>query len=211
MEVKRPMSMVLHILADRQNVVEWQLALKYMRTSPSYFFLESNGLVAYMETHPKSPTSVLVSPWNQYTRRNHIQIDQPWSAVMATSMFTATLTKTRIFTAAVTTLWVYVTLTWFEWVTVVMSANHHRFGSLWVAFFVVRVLVLGIGLHAVWHSWIPQCTSKGGCHIWVVWHQCWVSSVPPSHMYFGYFFSFPFMGLYSPRVVATQVETDFPM
>ena len=47
------MSTTLHILVDRQNVVGWQLALEYVRTTPTHYFLESGGRVAYMETHPK--------------------------------------------------------------------------------------------------------------------------------------------------------------
>ena len=43
----------LHILADQQNVVGWRLALKYMGTPMTHYFLESSGQVAYMETHPK--------------------------------------------------------------------------------------------------------------------------------------------------------------
>ena len=36
-------------------MVGWRLALEYMRTPPTHFFLESSGRAAYMETYPKLP------------------------------------------------------------------------------------------------------------------------------------------------------------
>ena len=104
-------------------------------------------------------------------------------------------------------------VTRFTWVTVAMSTqlgDRHRFGSLWVAFFVCRVWVLGIGLQAGCQSWLHNALARVGatcgwlgtrvgCH----WH-------PPGHLYFGHFLPFLLMGLYSPRVSATQPSTDFP-
>ena len=46
--------MILYIVADRRNGVVWQLVLNYMWTPPTLYYLESNGQVAYMETHPKN-------------------------------------------------------------------------------------------------------------------------------------------------------------
>ena len=46
------MSMALRILAYCQNVVGWQLALNYMRTPPTHYYLEYGGQVAYLETYP---------------------------------------------------------------------------------------------------------------------------------------------------------------
>ena len=53
--------MAPHILANHRNVVGWRFVLNYMQTSLTHYFLESSGRAAYMETHPKSPTSVMVS------------------------------------------------------------------------------------------------------------------------------------------------------
>jgi hypothetical protein len=36
-------STALHILGDHHIVVGWVLALKYMRTTPTHYFLESSG------------------------------------------------------------------------------------------------------------------------------------------------------------------------
>jgi hypothetical protein len=44
--------MVLRILADHHYVVVLHLVLNYMRIPPTYHYVESNGRVAYMETHP---------------------------------------------------------------------------------------------------------------------------------------------------------------
>ena len=46
-------SMAFHILASHKNVVGWQLMLNFMQTPPTHYYLDSNGWVAYMETHPK--------------------------------------------------------------------------------------------------------------------------------------------------------------
>ena len=46
------MCTALHILADCQNVIGWRLALNYMYTPPTYYYLESSGQAAYMETLP---------------------------------------------------------------------------------------------------------------------------------------------------------------
>ena len=48
------MSITIHVLVDCQNVVGWHLTLKYMRTPPTHYFVESSGRAAYMETHPYS-------------------------------------------------------------------------------------------------------------------------------------------------------------
>ena len=89
-----------------------------------------------------------------------------------------------------------------------------RFGSLWVAFFGCQVWVLGIRLQAGWRSWIvPRvatiCGWLGTCLGWLGTHVgChWL---PSGHFYFGHFLSFPLMGLYSPKVYATQAQPDFP-
>ena len=34
------------------TVVGWRLVLNYMQTLPTNYYLESNGQVAYMQTHP---------------------------------------------------------------------------------------------------------------------------------------------------------------
>ena len=52
----------LHILADRHNVVGWQLVLNYMRTPLTYCCVESSGRAAYMETYPFSVTSLDQTP-----------------------------------------------------------------------------------------------------------------------------------------------------
>ena len=45
--------MALHILVNDQNAVGWQLALKYMWTPLTHYFLEYIGWAVYLETHPK--------------------------------------------------------------------------------------------------------------------------------------------------------------
>jgi hypothetical protein len=49
MEVQQPVSMALHILADRWNVVGWQLVLNYMQTPPTHYYLECSGKATYMK------------------------------------------------------------------------------------------------------------------------------------------------------------------
>ena len=36
-------------------MVGWQLVLNYMQASLTQYYLESDGRVAYIETHPKKP------------------------------------------------------------------------------------------------------------------------------------------------------------
>jgi hypothetical protein len=106
------------------------------------------------------------------------------------------------------------------WVTVAMSTqsgDRHHLGSPWVAVFGARVWVLGIGLQTGWCSWVAQCTSEGGHRMWVVVTRLgWLGTHvgcqwrPPGHSYFGHFLSFPLLGLYSPRVFATQHQPDSP-
>jgi hypothetical protein len=48
MEVRQPVSMALRILADRWNVVGWQLVLNYMQTPPTHYYLECSGQAIYM-------------------------------------------------------------------------------------------------------------------------------------------------------------------
>lgn len=45
------MSTTLYILVNRQNVIGWQLELKYMQTPPTHYFLGSSRRAAYMKTH----------------------------------------------------------------------------------------------------------------------------------------------------------------
>ena len=52
MEVWRHVSMALHILADLHNVVGWWLALNYMRTHATNYYLETSEQSAYVEPHP---------------------------------------------------------------------------------------------------------------------------------------------------------------
>ena len=47
------MFMTLHILADHENVVGWQLVPNYIRTPSTHYYLESSGQSTYMETHPQ--------------------------------------------------------------------------------------------------------------------------------------------------------------
>ena len=91
------------------------------------------------------------------------------------------------------------------------SGDRHHFYSPWVAFCGCRVWVLGIGLQTGWRSWVAQCTAKGGHHMWVVGTRVGCQWCPPGHLYLSHFLSFPLMGLYPPRVSATQAYTDFPM
>ena len=89
-------------------------------------------------------------------------------------------------------------VTWFRWVMVVMStrlADHHHFDSLWVAFFVSWVWILGIGLHAGWCLWVAQCIGEGGWHMWVAWHQCTSGVVAPPFPAPYVFWSFPLLSL----------------
>ena len=51
-EVWQPVLTTLQILVGHQSVVGWQLVLLYMRTPPTYYYLESSGQATYMETHP---------------------------------------------------------------------------------------------------------------------------------------------------------------
>jgi hypothetical protein len=98
-------------------------------------------------------------------------------------------------------------VTWFTWVTVAMSTHsgdRHRFGSLWVAFFGWQVWVLDIRLQAGWRSWVAQCTAEGARYVLVGLAPMLGVIGAPAHFYFGHFLSFPVMGLYSPRVSATQ-------
>ena len=46
------MSITLHILVGRQNVVGWQLEFIYVRTPPTHYYLESSGRMAYIKTYP---------------------------------------------------------------------------------------------------------------------------------------------------------------
>ena len=43
------MSTALHILADHENAVKWRVALKYMRTPPTNYFVKFSGQAAYIE------------------------------------------------------------------------------------------------------------------------------------------------------------------
>jgi hypothetical protein len=97
------------------------------------------------------------------------------------------------------------------------SRDRHHLGSPWVAFFGRRIWVLGTRLQTCWRSWVAQCTSEGGHRMWVVGIRvgCQGTQVgcqwrPPGQMYFGLFLPIPLMGLHSPRVTATQAETDSP-
>ena len=55
------MSTALHILVGHQNVVGWRLVLIYIRTLATHCYVESNGRVAYMATHPKF---IIIIPLN---------------------------------------------------------------------------------------------------------------------------------------------------
>ena len=68
MEIQRPMSMALHILADGSNLVGWRLMLDYMQTPMTQYFLESSERAAYMETRPKCAiySHLLFGIWQQY-------------------------------------------------------------------------------------------------------------------------------------------------
>ena len=81
------MSTTLHILADCQNVVGLCLALQYMRTPPTQYFIESSGWTTYMETHPnpsfflwkKTITNNIMNALDNIIEQN---IRQPFSRIM---------------------------------------------------------------------------------------------------------------------------------
>jgi hypothetical protein len=50
MEVKRHVSMALHILVGQQNVHNWQLVRIYMKTPPNHYYLESSVRATYMDS-----------------------------------------------------------------------------------------------------------------------------------------------------------------